>query len=375
MFHADYPLAALRPAPYNPRKIDEPAFLALQHSIKTLGMVKPIIAGEDGTIVAGHQRSRAAMAVGVTHAPVYIVKDLNKLDEIRFNQLHNGTDLDTGDESVRVPPCDQVGYVDVPHGQVKGNLKAKGKGLRAAIIELITGYGPWGGVVASAEGEVLSGAQYALACKLAHLPWELLHDGKVFLAEHDIQPIRVMQSRSSSAEPANRPLRLLFMATSPEDVLPVLNYEGEETTILEATRQQPIDLVVEESGSVAQLQNLVASFGKDYFDVFHITGHGTIDDDTPQFVTEDEQGGQQRTTAEQLAEAFRRRWPRLLFLSGATRRRRLSALLEQLAIGGRMILPLGSADQILCLVERSESGLTETRFDAVRFVPLLPGVE
>ena len=96
------------------------------------------------------------MAVGVTHAPVCIVKDLNKLDEIRFNQLHNGTDLDTGDENVRVPASSQVGYVDVPHTLVKGNLKAKGKGLRAAIIELITGYGPWGGVVASAEGRTRS---------------------------------------------------------------------------------------------------------------------------------------------------------------------------------------------------------------------------
>lgn len=170
MFYMNYPIAALKPAPYNPRKIDERAFLALQQSIKTLGMVKPIIAGEDGTIVAGHQRSRAAMAVGVEHAPVFVVKELNKLDEIRFNQLHNGTDLDTGDESVRVPPCDQVGYYDVPHQSIKGNLKAKGKGLRAAIIELITSYGPWGGVVAAADGEVLSGAQYALACKLAHLP-------------------------------------------------------------------------------------------------------------------------------------------------------------------------------------------------------------
>lgn len=101
-----------------------------------------------------------------------------------------------------------------------------------------------------------------------------------------------------------------------EDVLPVLNYEGEEAAILEATRQQPIDLVVEESGSVSQLENLVASFGKQYFDVFHITGHGLIQDGTPQFVTEDEQGGEQLTTAKQLAEAFGRRWPRLLFLSG-----------------------------------------------------------
>ncbi|MBK9521054.1 MAG: protein-L-isoaspartate(D-aspartate) O-methyltransferase [Rhodocyclaceae bacterium] len=50
-------------------------------------------------------------------------------------------------------------------------------------------------------------------------------------------------------------------------------------------------------------------------------------------------------------------------------------LLEQLALGGRMILPLGGSDQILCLIERTATGFVETRFDAVRFVPLLPGVE
>jgi len=170
VFYLDYPIAALRPAPYNPRTIDEPAFLALQHSIRTLGMVKPIIAGADGTIVAGHQRSRAAIAVGVQRAPVYVVKELNKLDEIRFNQLHNGTDLDTGDETVRVPANNVTGYFDVPWQHIQGNLKAKGKGLRAAIIELTTSYGPWGGIVASSSGECLSGAQYALACKIAHLP-------------------------------------------------------------------------------------------------------------------------------------------------------------------------------------------------------------
>lgn len=52
-----------------------------------------------------------------------------------------------------------------------------------------------------------------------------------------------------------------------------------------------------------------------------------------------------------------------------------TALLEQLAVGGRMILPLGNADQVLCLIERTETGFTEARYDAVRFVPLLPGVE
>ena len=58
------------------------------------------------------------------------------------------------------------------------------------------------------------------------------------------------------------------------------------------------------------------------------------------------------------------------------------ALLDQLAPGGRMILPLGGAtaggvsgEQILSLIERNDGGFVETRFDAVRFVPLLAGVE
>ena len=50
-------------------------------------------------------------------------------------------------------------------------------------------------------------------------------------------------------------------------------------------------------------------------------------------------------------------------------------LLAQLTPGGRLVMPLGSAEQVISLVERTESGFVETRFDAVRFVPLLPGVE
>jgi len=51
------------------------------------------------------------------------------------------------------------------------------------------------------------------------------------------------------------------------------------------------------------------------------------------------------------------------------------ALLNQLAPGGRLMLPVGTIDQYLCLFERNDKGFVETRFDPVRFVPLLPGVE
>ncbi len=38
-----------------------------------------------------------------------------------------------------------------------------------------------------------------------------------------------------------------------------------------------------------------------------------------------------------------------------------------------MIVPVGSGDQALCLIERAPSGFTEKWLDAVRFVPLRGG--
>lgn len=51
------------------------------------------------------------------------------------------------------------------------------------------------------------------------------------------------------------------------------------------------------------------------------------------------------------------------------------ALLEQLAMGGRLILPIGSAEQYLSFIERTPQGYVENRLDSVRFVPLLAGMQ
>ncbi len=51
------------------------------------------------------------------------------------------------------------------------------------------------------------------------------------------------------------------------------------------------------------------------------------------------------------------------------------ALLQQLALGGRMLLPIGSGDQYLLHIERQAQGYVETRMEGVRFVPLLSGLE
>jgi protein-L-isoaspartate(D-aspartate) O-methyltransferase len=50
-----------------------------------------------------------------------------------------------------------------------------------------------------------------------------------------------------------------------------------------------------------------------------------------------------------------------------------SALSDQLAVGGRLVLPLGTREQHLTVVERGPQGMTHTTLEPVRFVPLLPG--
>jgi protein-L-isoaspartate(D-aspartate) O-methyltransferase len=48
-------------------------------------------------------------------------------------------------------------------------------------------------------------------------------------------------------------------------------------------------------------------------------------------------------------------------------------LREQLALGGRMVIPVGTQEQWLYLVERDERGFRETQLEPVKFVPLLIG--
>ena len=57
-----------------------------------------------------------------------------------------------------------------------------------------------------------------------------------------------------------------------------------------------------------------------------------------------------------------------------------TALLAHLKTGGRMVLPLARRDegsrgvQLLTVIEKTPGGTREQTFDAVRFVPLLPGL-
>ncbi|MEH2230909.1 MAG: tetratricopeptide repeat protein [Nostoc sp.] len=157
--------------------------------------------------------------------------------------------------------------------------------------------------------------------KLAHLPWEVLHDGEDFLVKRVnpvVLPLRWIEKETEAFSVEARQLRVLFMATDPEDVQPKLEFEQEEARILADTRDFAVDLRVEESGCVSELGKVWSRYFND-FDVFHLTGHASIKDEapyTPYFITETEIGDRHETTAAELAEVFRFRFPKLVFLSG-----------------------------------------------------------
>lgn len=48
-------------------------------------------------------------------------------------------------------------------------------------------------------------------------------------------------------------------------------------------------------------------------------------------------------------------------------------LLAQLAIGGRMVIPIGTSEQTLYLIEHNQNDYKQTKLEPVKFVPLLGG--
>ncbi|HMZ18959.1 MAG TPA: CHAT domain-containing protein, partial [Blastocatellia bacterium] len=178
--------------------------------------------------------------------------------------------------------------------------------------------------------------------RLRHLPWELLFANGAYLCFNAVRPFtpaRLVEDKPRELQTHNRPLRLLFMACSAEDVQPLLEFEGEESLILDAARQHQIEMFVEESGSLGGLQYQTTAFGEGHFDVFHLSGHADVRDNEPIFLMENDQGFRQEVTATEIADAFKGNWPRLVFLSGcktsqATEQGQLPSLCEALVRAG-----------------------------------------
>ncbi len=86
----------IRPNPNNPRKISKSEFERLVKSIQEdqdLLEAKPIIIDENNVILAGHQRYKACLQLGIQDVPVKIMANLSERKKQKLlviDNTHNG---------------------------------------------------------------------------------------------------------------------------------------------------------------------------------------------------------------------------------------------------------------------------------------------
>ncbi|WP_181799485.1 methyltransferase domain-containing protein [Kitasatospora acidiphila] len=159
-FHESYPLAELRPADYNPRRLSAEAFERLKASIGRHGIVKPVILNANGTLVAGHQRTKGMTALGITHTPAVMLGTTVRLqDEIRFNLLHNK--VETEASIVHAEPGQIGHWTWVPWQSIRIDDQ-KNAAFIQAIGQMAAAHGPWGSVVMDDQGRIILNAEYAV---------------------------------------------------------------------------------------------------------------------------------------------------------------------------------------------------------------------
>jgi ParB family transcriptional regulator, chromosome partitioning protein len=163
-FIKEYPLADLHPADYNPRIITDNGFETLKYSIQKFGVVKPVIInGEKGILTAGHQRTKACKAVGLTHVPAMRLKDVSQQDEVAFNLMHNRIEENTCIAEIK--GNFNYGYSIVKPNEILLDNSNKNAAIRHSIGKLLAKYGEWGSVVIDENNQVIANSEYAAMIK------------------------------------------------------------------------------------------------------------------------------------------------------------------------------------------------------------------
>lgn len=159
---------SIAPASYNPREISDDDFDSLCCSLRRLGVVMPIIVNRrNRVIIAGHQRQKAARAIGLAEVPVMWADNVSLSDEVLFNQIHNGTDFDKG-LSARIDAQEGEGFVAVPPEQ--NHARCERRVVVQEVCKLIERYGNVLSCISTHAGEVFKAPAYAEACRVLNIP-------------------------------------------------------------------------------------------------------------------------------------------------------------------------------------------------------------
>ena len=98
----EWKLSRIQPYEHNPRKND-PAVEAVAASIQEFGFRQPIVVDEEGVIVVGHTRYKAALKLGLLKVPVHVAKGLTPQQIKAYRIADNQTaTLSTWDQDLLV---------------------------------------------------------------------------------------------------------------------------------------------------------------------------------------------------------------------------------------------------------------------------------
>lgn len=164
----------LHPASYNPRKLEDDAQENLKKSLSTLGIIKAIVIRDDnGIILAGHQRTKTMKLLGITECPAFKLHNVTEYDEVRFNQLHNFTEVEVEENQPQIKvnvPEGTTGFVIVQPKDIKLINRGGAASKVISLTQLITKYGQFANAVADYNGNIIISSVYAKTIKLLHKP-------------------------------------------------------------------------------------------------------------------------------------------------------------------------------------------------------------
>jgi len=98
------PIDEIRPYEGNPRR-NEAAVDVVAESIRQFGFRQPIVVDEDGVIVVGHTRWKAAKKLGRKSVPVHVAKDLTA-EKLRAYRLADNKTAERAEWDVELLPIE-----------------------------------------------------------------------------------------------------------------------------------------------------------------------------------------------------------------------------------------------------------------------------
>src|SRR6202140_3550386 len=84
------PISSIRPYENNPR-LNDAAVDAVAASIKAFGFRQPIVVDEQGVIIVGHTRYKAALKLGLQEVPVHVAVGLSPAQAKAYRIADNQT--------------------------------------------------------------------------------------------------------------------------------------------------------------------------------------------------------------------------------------------------------------------------------------------